>query len=115
MVRALLAAERDSTTRQLASLRAQIRTLADEQALTTHDDEHDPEGITIAVQRAQLQGLLAAAERDLAEVDRALLRVRDGSYGTCTRCGAEIGRARLRALPAAQICIDCARRPTRRG
>ena len=52
---ALLGAERAAATDRVASLGRQIRQLAEEQALTTHDDEHDPEGVTIAYQRAQLR------------------------------------------------------------
>ena len=81
---ALLGAERAAATDRVVSLGRQIRQLAEEQALTTHDDEHDPEGVTIAYQRAQLQGLLAGARADLAAIDRAAERLRAGRYG-CVR------------------------------
>lgn len=103
-----LAVEREETVGRIAALERQIAGLAEEQALTTHDDEHDPEGVTIASQRAQLQGLLAGARRDLAAVDRAEKRLATGSYGRCVRCGDDIGEARLEALPAAETCIACA-------
>ena len=45
----------------------------------------------------------------LAEIDRALARIEDGTYGTCTNCGKEIALARLDAQPWASLCIDCAR------
>ena len=107
---ALLGAERAAATDRVVSLGRQIRQLAEEQALTTHDDEHDPEGVTIAYQRAQLQGLLAGARADLAAIDRATERLRSGRYGWCTRCGSRIGEQRLAALPAASTCIACAQR-----
>jgi RNA polymerase-binding transcription factor DksA len=110
----VLAAERDATSRRAESLQRQIGELADQQALTTHDDEHDPEGVTIGYQRAQLQGLLAGAQAELDAIDRAAQRLRDGTYGTCIRCGARIGEQRLAALPATPTCIDCARRGDRR-
>jgi DnaK suppressor protein len=106
----LLAAERAATTDRAASLARQIRQMAEEQALTTHDDEHDPEGVTIGYQRAQLQGLLAGAQADLAAIDRATERLRAGRYGLCTRCGSRIAEQRLAALPAALTCIACAQR-----
>lgn len=109
---ALLATERDSTSRRAESLQRQIEELAEQQSLTTHDDEHDPEGITIASQRAQLQGLLAGAHAELEAVDRAVERLRAGTYGICTRCGGDIARHRLVALPATSTCIDCARHAT---
>lgn len=110
----LLASQRDAARRRIGSLREQIRGLADEQALTTHDDEHDPEGMTIAYQRAQFQALLVGAEADLAALDQAESRLRDGTYGRCTRCGAPIGAERLTALPATAVCIDCASQRSRR-
>jgi DnaK suppressor protein len=45
----------------------------------------------------------------LAEIDRALARIEDGTYGTCTNCGKEIAVGRLEAQPWAALCIDCAR------
>jgi RNA polymerase-binding transcription factor DksA len=107
-VLARLAAEREATRERIAALERQLAGLAEEQALTSHDDEHDPEGITIASQRAQLQGLRDGARRDLAALDRAEERLADGGYGRCVRCGDDIAEARLEALPAAETCISCA-------
>ena len=72
------------------------------------DDEHDPEGATIAFERAQLAAILKQATGELAEVDAALERVADGTYGTCERCGQPIAPARLEARPTARYCIACA-------
>ncbi len=105
-----LADARGSTAGRIAALTRQVAGLADEQALTTHDDEHDPEGVTIAYERAQLQGLLAGALRDLGALDRADERLRTGTYGRCLRCGEPIPAARLEALPAAETCLGCANR-----
>jgi len=59
----------------------------------------------------------AAAERDVAmviresrelqDVEAALARIAEGSYGICADCGGEIGRARLKAYPAAERCLPC--------
>lgn len=43
----------------------------------------------------------------LAEIDDAIARLDDGTYGKCTECGADIAPARLEALPWAATCIDC--------
>jgi DnaK suppressor protein len=43
----------------------------------------------------------------IAKIDEALARIDDGTYGLCTRCGGDIGDARLRASPAAERCIAC--------
>jgi RNA polymerase-binding transcription factor len=52
-----------------------------------------------------------AVERErklLKEIDAALERIKDGSYGTCERCGKEITLRRLRAVPWARFCLICA-------
>jgi DnaK suppressor protein len=49
------------------------------------------------------------AEHLLAEIDAALARIDDGVYGTCGRCGGQVGAERLEALPWATKCIDCKR------
>ena len=76
--------------------------------LTSTDDEHDPEGATIAFERSQVAALVAQARRHLAEVDAAIQRLEDGDYGTCVRCGEPIPAARLEARPSAATCIGCA-------
>lgn len=70
------------------------------------DDEHDPEGATIAFERQQVVALLEQLQRTRADIERALV-VDD--YGTCERCGGDIGSERLEARPTARTCIACAR------
>lgn len=111
---ARIAAERASAAAGIAGLARQVGWLAEQQALSTYDDEHDPEGVTVSVQRAQLQGLLAGARLDLAALDRAAERLAAGTYGVCLRCGRDIGDARLDALPATETCIACAEQRGRR-
>ena len=73
------------------------------------DDEHDPEGATIAFERQQVAALLEQARRRLADVDAALARREAGGYGICETCGRPIAPERLAARPAARTCIACAR------
>ncbi|MGP8206735.1 MAG: TraR/DksA family transcriptional regulator [Acidimicrobiales bacterium] len=49
--------------------------------------------------------LLERARRDLDDVDAALRRLEEGSYGQCEACGGPIGEARLAELPAARYCL----------
>src|SRR6476469_8880262 len=77
---------------------------------TNADDEHDPEGATIAFERSQVATLVRQAEHDLGEIDAALERITDGTYGVCEDCGEPIGEGRLDARPAARWCIRCATR-----
>lgn len=55
-----------------------------------------------------LRALLLEAEQGLREVNRAIERLADGTYGQCIRCGGPIGEARLQALPTAEKCVKCA-------
>ena len=57
---------------------------------------------------ASLEGQAALIAQEIASVNRALLRVENGSYGECIRCGAEIAPGRLEARPEAALCITCA-------
>jgi DnaK suppressor protein len=77
------------------------------------DDEHDPEGSTVAFERAQVATLLDEARARLVELDAARERLRNDAYGTCEVCGAPIPRARLEAQPATRYCVPCAPAPTR--
>jgi DnaK suppressor protein len=53
-------------------------------------------------------GRLRERERILVQkIDLALSKIEDGSYGTCTGCGEDIGQKRLEARPVAELCIDC--------
>ena len=54
-------------------------------------------------------------ERDkLAQIDRALTRIDDGTYGVCESCGNPIGKMRLMAFPRATLCLTCKQREERR-
>ncbi len=55
-----------------------------------------------------MEALLAEASNLLTQVDAAIERYQEGTYGVCTQCGEKINDARLQALPMAQACIDCA-------
>jgi RNA polymerase-binding transcription factor DksA len=72
------------------------------------DDEHDPEGHTIAFERQQLASLLEESRIRAGELAAAIVRVDAGTYGRCEACGRMIAPARLEALPATRRCIDCA-------
>lgn len=71
------------------------------------DDEHDPEGATIAFERAQLTATLAATHQRIAELRAALARHDEGAYGICERCGRPIPPERLEIRPDARTCVSC--------
>lgn len=55
----------------------------------------------------------ARTEKQIEEIDEALQRIEDGTYGTCTRCGKEINPARLEAIPWAGLCVECQQKQER--
>jgi RNA polymerase-binding transcription factor DksA len=96
------------TASQITTLLERFDEIVDAADGVATDDEHDPEGNTIAWERQQASALLADARTNLTDIEAALARVDDGTYGRCTDCGEPIAAARLEALPAASTCIGCA-------
>ncbi|MFC8600122.1 TraR/DksA family transcriptional regulator [Isoptericola sp. NPDC057191] len=70
------------------------------------DDEHDPEGATLAWERQQAAALATEAERERDQLLAALDRVAEGTYGVCEVCGRPIPAARLEARPGATRCVE---------
>jgi RNA polymerase-binding transcription factor DksA len=95
---------------ELAAVRAEIMAASEG---ANADDEHDPEGATIAFERQQVAALLAQAQQAVAAAEAALAARAAGTYGRCQLCGSEIGPARLEARPSATTCIGCASQRTR--
>ena len=107
----VLQAEREATLNRIRSMTSDFEGIVAASVDTNADDEHDPEGSTIAFERAQIAALLAEARAYLGELDQAMERLRAGSYSVCERCGGQIGADRLEARPAARTCILCAGSP----
>jgi DnaK suppressor protein len=110
-----VAARRAEISGLVDSLRSRLAGIVESSTWTTHDDEHDPEGVTIAFERAQVTGLLATTSEELAALDAAAGRIADGTYGTCQSCGDPIAPERLEILPATTTCIRCADRKRHRA
>jgi DnaK suppressor protein len=106
----LLAAERAATLERLGGLEREFRGIVESAGTAGTDDEHDPEGATIAFERQHVAALIGQAREHLAQIDAATRRLAAGSYGRCERCGQPIGAARLAARPVAASCINCAGR-----
>jgi DnaK suppressor protein len=67
------------------------------------------DGTTEAVERLNNVGTANSIAVTLADVERALEKLGDGTYGICDSCGEPIGEERLEAIPSATLCISCAR------
>lgn len=109
--RARLAELRRSAANRAAALESGFDAIVDAASDVATDDEHDPEGHTIAWERQQVAGLLAETNEAVAAIEAAEHRLDQGCYGICTGCGEAISRERLEVLPATPTCVDCAARP----
>jgi DnaK suppressor protein len=105
--RDLLLAEQARTIDRIRVLEREFADIAEAASADGTDDEHDPEGATLAFERQHTAALLDQAREQLAAVDEALQRLDDGSYGRCTRCGHPIAGERLAARPTATTCVTC--------
>jgi RNA polymerase-binding protein DksA len=110
VAREMLAAERASTLERLAGLEREFGGIIESASSANADDEHDPEGATIAFERQHIAALVSQAREHLAEIDSALRKLDDGSYGVCEICGRPVGDERLAARPTATRCVRCAGR-----
>lgn len=72
-------------------------------------DNHLGDTATVTFDRELDYTLEENAEHVLGDIDAALQRIDDGTYGTCTNCGKQIPPERLEARPWATLCIDCQR------
>lgn len=106
---ALLRRHRLETEERLAGLTSAYADIVESSKESNADDEHDPEGTTIAFERSQVAALIAQARDHLAEVDSAEARVSEGTYGVCEGCGEPIAPERLEVRPFARTCVRCAR------
>ena len=106
--RDVLERERQETLRRLAALTNDFDEVVEASRDSNADDEHDPEGSTIAFERSQLGALAEQARHHQSEIDVAIARLEAGTYGVCERCGQQVAADRLRARPVARTCITCA-------
>lgn len=103
---ARLEAEREALVTRAARLEDDLASMVEASRDSNADDEHDPEGQTIAYERSQLAALHAQAVEHLREVDAAIGRLRAGTYGICEVCHRPIDTRRLEARPTARTCVE---------
>ncbi|MDX6352369.1 MAG: DnaK suppressor protein [Streptomyces sp.] len=102
------AAELDSRAlleQERADLRHQLEELGFA-ALTYDSNFADSSQVT--AERGEAEALATSLRETLDEVEHALVKIEDGTYGTCESCGDPIAPARLEAMPSARYCINCA-------
>ncbi len=98
-------------TRQRTELVHQLAELGSSETGDLRDDVDFGEGFADAAaataERTEVLGLVESVKKNLDEVDVALRRIDDGTYGRCASCGKEIGAARLEYRPESVHCVDC--------
>ncbi|MGZ4691016.1 MAG: TraR/DksA C4-type zinc finger protein, partial [Acidimicrobiia bacterium] len=113
-LRELLIEERARHLHQAVELQADADLLVSEREQgDTQFDEESGEGDTISVERERDLMLSANARQAVEEIDRALERMDNGTYGVCVPAGRRIAVARLEAIPWAEFCVDCKQRVER--
>ena len=102
--RKVLAEERDKLVRQLNELGS------DENGDLRSDldfGEGFADAAAVTSERTEVLGIVETLKHQLDDVDAAVAKLDDGSYGTCQSCGNEIGAARMEARPVSLLCVDC--------
>lgn len=101
---AALQTEREKLVRQLTELGA-----TESGELTGDVDYGDgfADAAAATAERSEVLGIVDNLTKLLADVDQALAKVEDGTYGQCKQCGKEIGAARMEFRPTSRYCVDC--------
>jgi RNA polymerase-binding transcription factor DksA len=71
-------------------------------------DENFADSAQVTAEKGENRALAGSLREQLDDVDRALAKLDDGTYGQCENCGQPIGEDRLEAMPATRFCITCA-------
>jgi DnaK suppressor protein len=96
---------------ELESERASLRRELEELGYGSEGLKYDPnfaDSSQVTAERGETEALATTLTTNLIDVERALAKVEDGTYGLCEGCKGEIATARLEAMPAARYCITCA-------
>jgi RNA polymerase-binding protein DksA len=114
--RTALLEERERVEKAIQNLHASHPGSIDDEVeeISGSSDNHMGDTAAVTLDREIDFTLEENSEQVLAEIDDALKRIEDGSYGTCRQCGKEIAPERLEAYPWASLCIDDARNAERR-
>jgi DnaK suppressor protein len=103
-----LADRRAALEAEAAELRQKLADLGFGEAGGLDFDQNFADSSQVTAERGEVEALAAKLRESLAEVQRALAKIDEGTYGTCERCGQQIAEARLEAMPSARYCINCA-------
>jgi DnaK suppressor protein len=96
--RAVITAERERVTSELEAMGID----------SGENDSGFADSGQVTAERGEVDALVGSLTETLGDIDNALAKIESGAYGTCEECGKAIGEARLEAMPAARLCIECA-------
>ena len=113
--RRVLEAERDRLRHAAQAVHHEGSMLEESGDLAIGSGDHIADSATDTYLRELDEGLEETAGHVLVEIDEALARIEDGTYGRCSACGGPIGEERLEAVPYAVLCIDDRRAIERSG
>ena len=111
-VRGELNADRDRLRSELNLAEHEVHDLMRDAGDGAGNDPADVGSTTF--ERDHEMSLANNAREMLAQTERALQRIEDGSYGRCESCGEPIGKMRVMAFPRATLCLSCKQREERR-
>ena len=101
---------RASLEGERAQLRQQLAELGFGDAGSLEFDQNFADSSQVTAERAEVEAVAGSLAESLAEVEHALAKFDEGTFGACEGCGQAIAPARLEAKPAARLCINCASR-----
>jgi RNA polymerase-binding transcription factor DksA len=99
---------RDQLQEERDRLREQLKRLGHGPDAELDFDENFADSGQVTAERGEVEALTGQLEETLVEIEDALAKFDAGSYGECESCHQRIGEARLEAMPAARLCIECA-------
>ena len=108
-LRERLVEERERVCREIAELDADLSKSLEDSSGESPYDQHMAETAAVTLDREIDLTLKENAQAALGQIDRALHKLEDGTYGHCDKCGKPIGEGRLSIAPFATLCVDCKR------
>ena len=99
---------RDQLQEERHRLREQLRRLGRGPDAELDFDENFADSGQVTAERGEVEALSGQLAETLTEIEDALAKFDAGTYGRCESCQRRIGEARLEAMPAARLCIECA-------
>ena len=107
-LRARLVDDLEQTRDLISQLVVDLEAMRSSRQDVATDDEHDPEGPTLAFERSQVSAVLTDARSHFNSIEDALLRVDGDDFGVCENCHERIPFGRLEARPYTLTCVACA-------